>query len=273
MFLVPDEFALQGVEETLEYRFTDPSLGSLALHPSRGGFRQLEFLGDAILGVVVYTLAEFSRLPRSVIPLLVSNEWLLKIFKDSFAQHSPGNTGDVVEALIGAVYLDGGFDSAASVITRTVESGFGAFNRDALLSRAPSIDKRSLMVIGAHVARAVASDHVYRNFTRETVHKLSQRRAAIISTRRLAERSKQLGLVTSLSQIPLSYEQNLNDADPFRARVARLRIRRQVGLFSKEWGFAKDVLDEHVGKVFLHNKWESAMPEIMEVLGITNPAD
>jgi len=36
---------------------------------------------------------------------------------------------------------------------------------------------------------------------------------------------------------------------------------------------AKDALDEHVATMFLYKGWESAKPEIMEVLDIADPAD
>lgn len=54
-----------GAEAKLGYRFANRSRSDLALNPSWRGFSRLEFLGDAALGIVIFTMAEWSDYPCS----------------------------------------------------------------------------------------------------------------------------------------------------------------------------------------------------------------
>lgn len=236
---------LPGAEARLGYSFADPSLGHIALHPSKRGFSRLEFLGDAILSVVVFTLAESANHPRNGAKMLVSNQRLREIYMKSFAAYSPGNTGDVMEALVGAVYLDGGFDNAADIITRTIETSFGAFDHDLIAAKAQAFEQRGLMWIGAHVESAVVADHLCTTVPRETHKFYSQQRGGILLSARLAERSRQLGLVAQHGDSRASAKKDMNDAD---------------------------VLDAHVATLFLQNGWDVAKPEILKVLDIADPS-
>lgn len=232
---------LPGAEARLGYTFSDPSLGHIALHPSKRGFSRLEFLGDAILSVVVFTLAEYEHHPRRGAKMLVSNQRLREIYMNSFATYSPGNTGDVMEALVGAVYLDGGFLNAAGIITRAFETGFSTFDHDLIATKARSFDPRGLMWIGAHVESAVVAEHLCTTAPGETHKFFSQQRSDILLTSRLAERSRQLGLVEQYGEPKASTKKDANDAD---------------------------MLDWHVGTLFLESGWDLAKPQILEILDI-----
>lgn len=48
---------LPKVEQLLGYTFLDKHLGTAALRTDRLGFSRLEYLGDAIMGLSVYTVA------------------------------------------------------------------------------------------------------------------------------------------------------------------------------------------------------------------------
>jgi ribonuclease III len=128
--------------QALGYECHDPALLEAALtHRSAGGphNERLEFLGDAVLNCVVAMLVfrefgaasegDLSRFRAS----LVSGEALAVLAAEiGLGEHLRLGSGelksggfrrksilaDTLEALFGAIYLDGGFDAAAAVIER-----------------------------------------------------------------------------------------------------------------------------------------------------------
>ncbi len=133
------------LHRTLGYRFRNDKLLEAALtHRSTGGahYERLEFLGDAILNFVIAD-ALYHKLPdapegdlsrqRSS---LVKGATLAKMATElSVGDHlrlGPGELksggfrrasilADAIEALIGAVYLDGGLDAAADMVRTLFE--------------------------------------------------------------------------------------------------------------------------------------------------------
>ena len=155
-----DQAKLAMTEGRLRYKFTDQSLLQLALtHPSKGTphNQRLEFLGDAVLGLVVarYLYQRNPGLSEGDLSLLknsvVSNSNLAEVARaidltncieyDS-STLKRGIEGvdsihaDVVEAIIGAVLLDGGFDQAAQVVRRMglLPSSLGSVDTETLAS-------------------------------------------------------------------------------------------------------------------------------------------
>ena len=128
------------VERLLGLSFTDPTLLQEALtHKSAGApnYERLEFLGDAVLELVVTeqiyrlrpTLDEGAMTRMRV--ALVRRESLAEVAKrlqlgrylqfgqgerKSGGMHRASILADSFEALVGAVYLDGGFEVAREVI-------------------------------------------------------------------------------------------------------------------------------------------------------------
>jgi ribonuclease-3 len=125
----------------LDYTFKDPALLDLALtHPSANKTRnnqRLEFLGDSILGAVVATLLYdlFPAEPEGELARrhagLVRGETLAEIARaiglgDALniaaseakfgGRDNPSNLEDALEALLGAIYLDGGMSAAEQFI-------------------------------------------------------------------------------------------------------------------------------------------------------------
>lgn len=125
------------------YSFSKPSLLDEALtHPSLSGsynYQRLEFLGDRVLGLSVSTrlLAEFPKEQEGSLnrrfASLVRKETLAEMARKlDIAKHiklTPGAEtegtrskeavqADVCEAVIGAIYLDGGFDVADAFIKK-----------------------------------------------------------------------------------------------------------------------------------------------------------
>ncbi len=133
---------LQGLQQRLGHVFTDPRLLSRALtHKSFGAdhYERLEFLGDAVLSLGVSALL-YQRFDRSdegdltrVRAHLVRQDMLHKIAlqlglpevmrlsegeaKGGGAQR-PSILADALEAILGAVYLDAGFDAARDLVVR-----------------------------------------------------------------------------------------------------------------------------------------------------------
>jgi ribonuclease-3 len=134
----------------LGWSFRDHSLLDLALtHRSfcaeRGlvaSNERLEFLGDSVLGFVVTTFvyAEYPQLPEGELAKLravvVSSETLAQLATDielgaalrlgkgedaSGGRAKPSILADAMEAVIAAVYLDGGLEAARTVVLAALE--------------------------------------------------------------------------------------------------------------------------------------------------------
>lgn len=132
---------MTALADHIGYAFSDPRLLELALtHPSankNANNQRLEFLGDAVLGAVVANIVfnlypaepegELARRHAS----LVRGETLAQIARDiglgevmtiaaseakGGGRDNPSNLEDALEALIGALYLDGGMQAVESFI-------------------------------------------------------------------------------------------------------------------------------------------------------------
>lgn len=129
------------LEERIGHRFRDPALLKTALtHASAGAkfnYERLEFLGDRVLGLVVAELL-YIRFPGENegdlalrLAALVQGQFLAEIAREidlgSYVELSASEAlaggadnenilSDVFEALIGALYLDGGFEKCQTLI-------------------------------------------------------------------------------------------------------------------------------------------------------------
>lgn len=129
----------------INYEFKDPELLRVALtHKSWSAENKgskpnekLEFLGDSVLGLIVteYIFREYPDLTEGQLSLLrsvvVGHNCLSKIADDlelgSFlklgnASVSPALLEDALEAVIGAIYLDGGWSQAQDFVLEILES-------------------------------------------------------------------------------------------------------------------------------------------------------
>ena len=130
------------IEERLGYAFRDPALLARALtHRSHNADHneRLEFVGDAVLNCVVAVelFRRFPQLPEGDLSRiranLVNRDSLLIRAQDlqlagqvrlgdgeirSGGASRPSILSDATEALFGAVFIDGGFESARLVIER-----------------------------------------------------------------------------------------------------------------------------------------------------------
>ncbi len=139
------------LEDRLGYRFADRSLFELALthrswcaeHSGSESNQRLEFLGDAVLDLVVTRelYVRFRDLPEGALAkarsALVNSATLAEVGQSlglgdclhlsigeaaSGGRSKPSLLADAVEALIGAVYLDGGITAAEEVVSELLGS-------------------------------------------------------------------------------------------------------------------------------------------------------
>ncbi len=134
----------ESLDEVLGHRFASPALLALALrHPSAGGKagsnQRLEFLGDRVLGMVVAAMLyeafpheaegalsqRYSALVRrealeGVARSLALGDRLTLSRSEDVAggRDNPANLADACEAVIGALYIDGGLEAAEYFIRR-----------------------------------------------------------------------------------------------------------------------------------------------------------
>ncbi len=169
---------LSDLEARLGYRFLDPDLALLALtHLSAqatGGrsYQRLEFLGDRVLGVIVAdhlyrsfpaaTEGELSmrlaKLVRRETCAAIAAEWDVGLHVVLGLGEARGGgrkkaaiLSDVCELLIGAVYVDGGYEAARALV---LHSWGGRFTADA----EPARDAKTAVQEWAQ-ARAIAAPH------------------------------------------------------------------------------------------------------------------
>lgn len=149
---------LAELEAELGYRFANPDLLDIALthssaiSPARRterSYQRLEFLGDRVLGLVVADMLH-KRLPKAnegelsrTLNALVRKETCADVARKlnlggflrlgesearSGGAEKEAIIADVTEAVIGAVYLDGGFDAAHTLVARLFGGMIGRAN-------------------------------------------------------------------------------------------------------------------------------------------------
>lgn len=126
------------IEGRLGYIFVTPKLLEQALtHPSAGGinFQRLEFLGDRVLGLVIAEWLYFEHpdeaegdlakrfiqmVQQSTLNNIAGKLNLARVVKrDSVSSYNTRIMADACEAIIGAIYLDGGI-SAVQIIIKSL---------------------------------------------------------------------------------------------------------------------------------------------------------
>lgn len=133
------------LERSLGYKFSSTDLAELALmhrsfaaeHDRKISYERLEFLGDAVLQLAVTrylydTYADLAEGEMAKVRAAVVNQKALAAVASrleigqhillgqgeerSGGRHKDSILADVVEALLGAVYLDGGYEAAARLV-------------------------------------------------------------------------------------------------------------------------------------------------------------
>ena len=173
---------LTALEARLGYAFADKSLAARALThlsaPSAGAqgrvqsYQRLEFLGDRVLGVAVATMLyqafahasegelsmRLAKLVRRETCAEVAQEWDVGPHVALGLGEARGGgrkkaaiLADVCESLIGAVYLDGGYEAARALVERSWGERMTA-------EREPARDAKTAVQEWAQ-ARALAAPH------------------------------------------------------------------------------------------------------------------
>jgi ribonuclease-3 len=191
---------VSALEERIGYRFTNAALLDSALsHISAlkgsrnraSSYQRLEFLGDHVLGLVIsdmlfraFPKADEGELSRRLADL-VRKETCTEIARaielgpairlgaseaNAGGRARPAILADVCEALIGAVYLDGGFDAAAALVGKLWEAR--------LRTKAPPLrDPKTVLQEWAQ-ARGMPTP-VYREIARSGPHHDPEFRVAV----------------------------------------------------------------------------------------------
>lgn len=217
---------LERLESRLDYRFRDPSLAQTALthrslaHEQQGDdhYERLEFLGDAVLGMVAAEWlyrrypdrpeGDLSRLKSHLVsaPVLaryadcleLGDLLLLGLGEErSGGRQKPSLLADSLEALFGAVYLDGGLVAVTPVIETFLlaseSRGEKAFGQDAKTKLQELLQSRGWPLPRYRLVNEAGPDHS-KTFTvecwvREQVagsgsgasKKLAEQRAAAVA--------------------------------------------------------------------------------------------
>lgn len=151
------------VADALGVSFRAPArLAEALTHPSAGAAvdnQRLEFLGDRVLGLVVADLLMAAHATEDEgalarrLAVLVSRETLAGVAREidlgahlvmnpsearSGGRDNPANLADACEALIGALWLDGGLEAAAAFVARHWAGRIAAQN-------SPPVDPKSAL--------------------------------------------------------------------------------------------------------------------------------
>ncbi len=224
---------MAALERALGWTFGDRRHLELALvhrsycaeHPEAVSNERLEFLGDAVLGMVVtdHVFRTYAELPEGELAKLrasvVNAEALAEIATDvglgpalvlgkgedgSGGREKTSILADTMEAVIAAVYLDGGWDAARSLVLRLLgerieESSTGPGGRD-YKTRLQELAARRFDQLPRYHVRSEGPDHSKRFFATVTVRgvvegrgegrskKHAEQAAARVAWARLAER-------------------------------------------------------------------------------------
>jgi ribonuclease-3 len=223
------EKAARWLHDSLGYRFDDPELLRRALtHRSAPGAsnERLEFLGDAVLDTVVSEFVfravpsasegDLSRLRASLVRDRSLARLALELGIGEFVILGSGEKksgghrresilADAVEALIGAIYLDSGFDAAR----RVVERAFGerleslpdpADLRDPKTRLQEWLQARALPLPKYELAKISGKAHRQVFEVSCTVDGLEAMTAGVGSSRRNAEQRAAAAMLERLSE-------------------------------------------------------------------------
>nr|VFK38979.1 MAG: RNAse III [Candidatus Kentron sp. SD]VFK43825.1 MAG: RNAse III [Candidatus Kentron sp. SD]VFK78543.1 MAG: RNAse III [Candidatus Kentron sp. SD] len=180
--------SLQHLSSYLDYTFSDAGLLELALtHRSASGTHneRLEFLGDAILGFVIADLL-YARFPdfsegelTRLRARLVRRQTLAEVARQlglggyvilgggeikSGGDHRESTLADAMEAIIGAVYLDGGLDACRQSILHVFGPRIGTISnknidKDAKTRLQELVQGMRLPLPEYRVIEAAGADH------------------------------------------------------------------------------------------------------------------
>ncbi len=166
---------IEELQSKLSYRFSDTKVLERALtHSSKGSdnYERLEFLGDSILGFVVaewlyhrfpsLTEGQLTRMRSTIVrrdtlvkvaralelgPIIVLGEGELK----SGGAERDSILADTVEAIIGAMYIDGGMDACKALVSDKFREHLELLDPESVYKDAKSRLQEYLQQRGLHL--------------------------------------------------------------------------------------------------------------------------
>lgn len=235
----PDRTAdVAAAESVTGCPLVDRQLAVVALHPQLAGFSRLEFVGDAVVNLAVFCAGELAGINRSQLAAAVSNDTFDRIIAASPIAH-PRRSGDVLEALVGAVHLGSGFAAAwsASLHIAAAAAGIDPVDPPPVDPPGPdrsapfAVSQRGLAFVGSAALRAVVADHLVRVRPDATQSALSNARAAALSTASLAA----------------AWRHATGDAVGDQVAADRLQARAAQCLIDEGWDAVVDLVADMVG--------------------------
>ncbi len=212
----------RAIEGIIEYEFDDQHILERALtHSSTGddyNYQRLEFLGDRVLGLVIAhaLFVEFreeregglakrhTALVQGRMLSLIGQEYnigdymLLSDAEGDAGGHKNENIiADVVEALLGAIYIDGGYEAAQKVILKLWSDNIKTLEKapqDPKTELQEWLQARKLPVPGYEIVERFGPDHAPVFVIEVTAEGLEPVRAEG-SSRRDAEKTAALTLL------------------------------------------------------------------------------
>jgi ribonuclease-3 len=234
------------IEKRLGYRFSRVDLLDLALtHRSRANeeghedhYERLEFLGDAVLGLVAadWLYRHLREQPEGELSkrkaVLVSRPSLARFAavldlgealrlgvgeERSGGRSKPSLLADCFEALLGAIYLDGGLQPAAKLAESMLASTVDGSSEKALFADAKSTLQEALQALGwalpeYRLAGVEGPDHE-RTFTVECWIAGEQAGEGRGGSKKIAEQHAAATALTWLETGPVARPSPLGEAD------------------------------------------------------------
>lgn len=221
---------LQTLQRALGHEFSNPRLLERALtHRSFGADHneRLEFLGDSVLNLAVSGLLfeQLAQLPEGDLSRiranLVKQDTLFQIAlrlglpallrlgdgeKRSGGQKRPSILADALEAVIGAVYLDGGFEPAAALVHRLyhdvqVTPAMSAGAKDAKTELQEWLQGRKMKLPVYRVVATLGEAHKQTFDVECEVVEIGRTERGIGNSRRAAEQSAATAMLQVLKNL------------------------------------------------------------------------
>jgi ribonuclease-3 len=224
-----DQLVMRQLSDLFKYQFNDVSLLELALsHRSyqHNNNERLEFLGDSILN---FTIAEslyqkFKTLPEGDLSRLraslVKSESLAEVAKSiklgdfillgegelkSAGWRRPSILADTFEAIIGAIYLDGGFEEARKFILKFFQTQIESIDpkrivKDAKTTLQELLQSRKLMIPEYKVIKIEGEAHNQVFFVQCEISQLRLQTEGSGTSRKLAEQEAAMVAIEEVKQ-------------------------------------------------------------------------
>ena len=222
--------ALDALQQRLQHRFAEPRLLQRALtHRSASAdhYERLEFLGDAVLNLAVADLlferldalpeGDLSRIRANLvkqdslhqIALRLGLSALLRLGEGearSGGAKRPSILADALEAVLGAVYLDGGYAQARALVLRlfadvSIGPAMTAMGKDAKTELQEWLQGRRFALPVYRVVGTQGQAHKQIFDVECEVHELRRSERGIGASRRAAEQSAAAAMLQAIRQI------------------------------------------------------------------------